>query len=744
MKRDTFTMPLDFPGELIIDNFAGGGGTSEGLEQAFGRPVDIAINHDPEALAMHALNHPKTQHLCESVWTVNPVKVTRNQPVGLVWLSPDCKHFSKAKGGTPVAKHIRGLAWVGMRWVALTKPRALMLENVEEFQDWGPLILNDKGDWMPDPAKKGKTFDSFVAQLRGHGYDVDWRELRACNHGVPTIRKRLFLVARRDGLPITWPETDHGEASSIAVLAGKLLPFRTAAECIDFHLPANSIFDRKKELAENTQRRVAKGLWRHVLTSPKPFIVGVGGRMGQSPARGVDQPAQTITAKADSCLATPLLAPFLGDQSRPAEGKTAGADEPLRTQCAQVKGGHFTLVAPSLAPLRGTSDGHMGGHSLEQPLSTVSAGGTHHALTAAHITKFRTGSSGASMDEPMPTVTANSFIKRPGGSAPIGVVGANLITIGYGEKEGQPPRAQDIEKPLGTVVAANKHAVVAAHLVDMGHGEGKDGTKRFSHGVRDLDKPLNTVTASGATSAVAAVHLTHLTHHGDRPGRTPDEPLPTVTGAHRGEQALVAAHLEQANGGFYEGDGRSLHSPMSTVTSAGSNQQLVTAYCVKYYSSGGQWQGLAEPMHTLPTKGRMGLVQTIQVPADCLAPEHQVRARACAALLHKYLPEHFPEPADLVLVGDWVLVDITLRMLRPRELFRAQGFGEHYIIDEIPDPAILFKDGVQSGDPLLVPRIPLTATAQVRMCGNSVNPGLARALALSNFAHERLIYSRAA
>ncbi len=280
MKRDHLTLPLDFPGELLIDNFAGGGGTSEGLEQAFGRPVDIAINHDPEALAMHALNHPKTLHLCESVWDVHPVKVTRNQPVGLVWLSPDCKHFSKAKGGTPVEKNIRGLAWVGMRWAALTKPRVMMLENVEEFQDWGPLMQDVEGHWFPDPAKRGRTFDSFVRQLRAHGYQVDWKELRACDQGAPTIRKRLFLQARRDGIPITWPEAEYAEPTSRAVLSGKLWPFRTAAECIDFTLPAASIFDRKKDLAENTQRRVAKGLWRHVLTSPKPFIVGVGGRMG--------------------------------------------------------------------------------------------------------------------------------------------------------------------------------------------------------------------------------------------------------------------------------------------------------------------------------------------------------------------------------------------------------------------------------------------------------------------------------
>ncbi|MBB3193967.1 DNA cytosine methyltransferase [Roseateles terrae] len=672
MKRDAFTMPLDLGRELIIDNFAGGGGTSTGLEQAFGRPVDIAINHDPEALAMHAINHPHTLHLCESVWDVNPVKVTKNQPVALVWLSPDCKHFSKAKGGTPVAKHIRGLAWVGMRWVALTKPRVLMLENVEEFQDWGPLIIEADGTARPDPAKKGKTFESFVRQLRQHGYAVEWRELRACDDGAPTIRKRLFLVARRDGLPIQFPDHQFGKPTSAEVQAGRRQAWRTAADCIDFSLPALSIFGRKKDLAENTQRRVAKGLWRHVLTSASPFIVGVGGRMGQSPERSIHQPAQTVTSKADSCLATPVLAPFIGDQSRPAEGRTAAANEPLRTACAQVKGGHFTVVAPALAPMRGTSEGHMGGHSVELPLSTISAGGTHHGLAAA-----------------------------------------NLVTVGYGERKGQDARTQDVEQPLGTVVAGGvKQYVSLAHLVDMGHGEGKCGTKRFSHGVRDLQVPLNTVTASGATSA------------------------------------LVAACLEQANGGFYVGDGRAANEPLSTITAAGSNQRLITAYAVKYYSNGGQWQDLDDPMHTIPTKGRMGLVQTMQVPAASLAPEHAERARQCADLLHKYLPEHFAEPAEMVMVHQrgqwWVLVDITLRMLKPRELFNAQGFPADYVIEEIPDPEKLFVDGVQAANPLQVPRIPLTATAQVRMCGNSVSPPQARALVEANFRHEREIYREAA
>lgn len=755
MKRDRFTLTLDIPDELIIDNFAGGGGTSTGLEAAFGRPVDIAINHDPEALAMHAMNHPRTLHLLESVWDVDPIKVTKNQPVALVWLSPDCKHFSKAKGGTPVQKHIRGLAWVAMRWIARCQPRVMMLENVEEFTTWGPLMavdtsyVNDLGErvkkmaWLPDPAKKGKTFESFVRQLRGHGYQVEWRELRACDNGAPTIRKRLFMVARRDGLPIVWPDATHGDPMSPAVLAGKLLPWESAASCINFDLPSQSIFGRKKPLVDNTLRRVAKGLWRHVLTSKKPFFVGAGGPRFAGKPVSVDQPIGTLTTENHRALTQPVLAPFINEHAQSANQRTMPANEPLRTVCAQVKGGHFSVVAPTLHPMRGTSETHLNGDAVTAPLSTVSAGGTHHALSGAH-----------------------------------------LITIGYGERQGQEPRALDIEKPLGTVVAGGvKHAVsqaklvtahiqrdmgksvghdigqplatttaggggksslIAAHLVDMGHGEGKDGTKRFSHGIRSVEAPLNTVTASGGTSAVSAVHLTHLTHHGERSGNDAAEPLRTITGAHRGEQALVAACLEQANGGFYDGDGRAADAPMSTITAAGSNQRLITAYCVKYYSSGGQDQSVAGPMHTLPTKGRMGLVQVIQVPADCIAPDLLERARQCAALLHKYLPEHFPVPADLVLVGDWVLVDITLRMLKAPELFLAQSFPAGYVIHEIPDPKLLFAGGVQAADPLSVPRIPLTATAQVRMCGNSVAPKQAEALVRANFSHELRIPRRIA
>lgn len=622
-------MVLPLANELIIDNFAGGGGTSEGLEVAFGRPVDIAINHDEQALAMHALNHPFTHHLCESVWDVDPIKVTNNQPVALVWLSPDCKHFSKAKGGTPVSKHIRGLAWVGMRWIALTKPRVLMLENVEEFKTWGPVIVGPDGKARPDPARKGKTFESFVRQLRQHGYQVDWKELRACDLGAPTIRKRLFLIARRDGLPIVWPEQSHGQVTSSRVLAGSLNPYRTAAQCINFELPAQSIFGRKKPLAINTQRRVARGIYRHVLNSTNPFIVNnSSGHPGASMA-------QSLCGVA------------------PGTHKDYDAKAHITNSSA---------AAYSVTSLRGTSDAHLIGHSVNQPLATISAQGTHHAL-----------------------------------------IGANLVNMHCETGKNDDPD-QTCDQPT----------LVVANLVDAGHGETcATGAKRWSSGVRSVESPLNTITTSGSPST------------------------------------LSAAYFEQANGGFYEGEGRAANIPMSTITSSGSNQQLVTAYLVKYYSSGGQWQAANEPMHTLPTKARMGLVKTIQVPVHCLNAAQLERAQRCAQLMQTHLPEHFPNDAELVLMefgGErWVLVDITLRMLVARELYRAQSFPEHYIIHEIPDPKILFQNGKQvPGDPRDIARIPLTKTAQVRMCGNSVPPVVAQALVEVNFSHEAQYLAKSA
>ncbi|ENV46208.1 hypothetical protein P255_02959 [Acinetobacter brisouii CIP 110357] len=327
------------PYELIIDNFAGGGGTSTGLEAAFGRPVDIAINHDPKALAMHRANHPDTKHYCESVWDIDPIEVTGNQPVGLVWLSPDCKHFSKAKGGKPVEKKIRGLAWVALRWAAKTRPRVIMLENVEEFKTWGRAAE----DGRPCPKHKGETFRSFVKALRYQGYEVKWRELRACDYGSPTIRKRFFLIARRDGLPIVFPKPTHADPKSSEVKNGKLKPWRTAAECIDWTIPCPSIFERSKPLVDATSRRLANGLVRQVINNPDPFIVDVDSQQ---------------------------VAPVMTEIANASSPRCMSANEPLRTICAQVKGGHHALVT---ALIEKHSDKNVDLKSLDFKAPDVSA-----------------------------------------------------------------------------------------------------------------------------------------------------------------------------------------------------------------------------------------------------------------------------------------------------------------------------------------------------------------------------------
>ena len=694
--------------EIIVDNFAGGGGASTGIEMAIGRSVDIAINHDQNAIDMHATNHPDTLHYCENVFDVDPVVACGGRRPALVWFSPDCSHFSKAKGATPVKKEIRGLAWVSIRWALDTRFRVGTLENVKEFKTWGPLLTMADGTHRPDPARAGETFAAFVAMLTtgispdhpaldeccevlkiatdsedrrrliaGLGYDVEYRELRASKLGTPTIRERFFMVMRCDGRPIAWPTQTHGDRKSLEVRSGKLKPYHTAAEIIDWNIPSKSIFERKKSLADNTLRRVAKGLWRHVLTNAEPFIVSVGGRMGQSPERSVLEPMQTVTSKADSCLAQPVLAPFTAGAGGPGySGKPASVVQPFGTLTTE---NHRAVVAPTLLPLHGTSAAHLVGHSVEQPLSTITAGGGHHALVGAelvtaYIQRDMGNSVGHDANEPLGTVMA-------GGSGKSALVAAHLAHLTHhGDRPGTTPA-----DPLPTVTAAHRgeQALICANLVDMGHGEQcGTGAKRWSDGARSLDTPLNTVTASSVPSA------------------------------------LTSAFFEQANGGFYDGDGHAADAPMSTITSTGSNQRLVTAYVVKYYSCGGQSQGVDEPVHTLTAKARMGLVQVIKVPFDCLSPEHRERARQCGELLHKYLPEHFPEPADMVLMSYhgiwWALVDITLRMLQPTELYGAQGFPSWYVID------MDYKGKKYSKE------------QQVARCGNAVPPQFAEALVRAN------------
>ena len=719
MKRDHLTMGLDLGSELIIDNFAGGGGTSTGLEAAFGRHVDIAINHDPEALAMHAINHPRTKHLCESVWDVDPIVVTGNQPVGLVWLSPDCKHFSKAKGGKPVEKKIRGLAWVTLRWAAKCRPRVIMLENVEEFKTWGPLIQDADGAWKPDPAKRGKTFDSFVRQLEAHGYKVDHRELRASDYDTPTIRKRFFLVARRDGLPILWPEPTNGAPDSIGVRAGKLQPYRTAAECIDWSLECPSIFTRKRPLADATLRRIAKGIMRYVVDAADPFIVGQGGpvyagkpvtarqpfgtlttenhravvvpsivpvtHQGSDRSESIHEPFRTITSaqRGEKALASAYLAPYYSDK-RPADARGTQPDEPVLTITTENRHALVTAflnehanasnqrVMPADAPLRTICAQVKGGHFSMVAASLVGVGG-------------RAGDSrprGA--DEPTATITAK---------------GDTAVATAFLAKHYTGVVGSDLEDPIGTVTSSDHHSLVTAHLTKF--RTGSTGS--------DLAEPVPTITAGPKENPAGAPHaLGIVTAHiqrdmGNSIGHAASAPLGTVTAGGGGKSALVASSLVKLRGtSTAAGAGEPLH----TISAGGQHHAEVRAFLLAYYGTD-QDQAPSSPLATVTSRDRFGLVT-----------------------IHGQ---------------DYEIVDIGLRMLAPHELYRAQGFPAGYVIDEIPDPALLFADGAQiATDPLSLPRIPLTKSAQVRMCGNSVCPPLSEALIRANFTHERQIAGRAA
>jgi len=592
---------LPFQRELYVDLFAGAGGASSGGARVYRAP-DIAINHNPIAIAVHRANHRNTRHYICDIYEVDPLEATGGQPVGILWASPDCRHFSKAKGGAPRSKSVRSLPWVVVRWVFATRPRLFLMENVEEFQAWGP--LDDAG--KPIKAEMGRTFKAFVsclttglaadhpdmgeimeciglwvpmdALVRGLGCNVEWRERRASNAGSPTIRKRLFLIGRTDGRPIVWTKPKRHEKPK----AGQL-PWRTAAECIDFNDLGKSLFGRKRPLVDNTCRRVAKGFWRHTVMAEQPFVIPMN----------------------EQQLAAASLTEFANASTQ----RTFSAVEPLRTQVAQVKGGHFALAAAHLTHL--THHGDRSGYPLTESTRTITgANRGEQAMATATMVTLRKGSTGTSMTKPV-----------------------NALTTGSG-------------------------------------------------------------------------------HH-----------------------AIAACHFEQANGGFYTGDGRAACSPLSTTLGRGTKQRLASAYLVKYYGTGGQWQGMREPMHTLPTKERMALVSIVQVPAAVLPPELMKKARQCARFLHTYLPEHFPEPADLVLLGDYALVDFTLRMLKAPELKLAQGFSPDYILDRG-----LFENQ-RTGE---LEWRAISNTNQIRLIGNSVCPDEAEDLIAANAKDLIDLYQREA
>lgn len=380
--------------EIIVDNFAGGGGASTGIEIAIGRSVDIAINHDPAAIAMHRANHPETEHYCENVWEVDPIKAAAGRPVGLAWFSPDCKHFSKAKGGKPVEKKIRGLAWIVLKWAGRVRPRVIILENVEEFKTWGP-VRNGR----PVKSRKGQTYEQWRAQLESLGYKVESRELRACDYGAPTIRKRFFVIARRDGRPITWPKPTHGDPNSEEVKSGRLKPWRTAGEIIDWSIPCPSIFDRQKPLAENTMRRIARGIQKFVVENPNPFIVRVNySGSNHHYCDSLDEPFKTITSKNGWALVAPFLAQYY-TETAPHETRGQTLDTPIMTIPTANR---YALVTSHLLKLKGQEYGA----SLDKPLHTVTAGGNNFGEVRAFLMKYYGNEeNGQTLNEPLHTVT---------------------------------------------------------------------------------------------------------------------------------------------------------------------------------------------------------------------------------------------------------------------------------------------------------------------------------------------------
>ncbi|WP_145201313.1 DNA cytosine methyltransferase [Sphingobium sp. B2] len=651
---------------LFIDGFAGGGGASTGIAWAIGRDVDHAINHSETAIAIHKANHPGADHHCTDIRIpMLPQMVTKGERVAGAWFSPDCKEFSKAKGGPVKDRSIRALCWEVVAWLKEVRPTVGYLENVEEFEYAAP--LDDEG--FPIKGQEGREFKRFVKAIRALGYKVAHKILRACDYGAPTSRKRLYMIMRCDGLPIVWPKPTHGRPDSSGVKSGKLLPYRTAAECIDWSIPCPSIFGRKKDLADSTMRRIAHGVMRYVVNAAKPFIVGT---------------AFTNTRAA----------------------RVFDPQDPVRTVTTQ--------------PEYGVVD----------------------ALLAPHVTKFYSTGIGSPMDGAMPTVTANGQSTRPAGATPLGRAEAVLVPHIMTNRNAQKPFTA-ADEPTHTITAGGAHQnVVQAALVTYGQHGGHNrpvdephhtvaASKKDTNGVigatligvggrRGQSPPMSMVgpyptTTAKADAAVATAFLSHFYSSNTNGGEgRPDTPAKTIT-ADGQHHAVVTAHIEQANGGprNTRSAGRDARRPLSTATTTGSQQRIVettlveegdlppelmasavkvASFLVKYYATDGeneasQSQPVDRPLDTITTKARFAVV-TVTIDAV-----------------------------------NYIIVDIGLRMLKPRELARAQGFPDSYVLN--PECWYTTEKGNRKFGPLPI-------AMQISAIGNSVCPPVARALVAAN------------
>lgn len=502
-------------GELIVDNFAGGGGASTGIEMATGYSVDIAINHDPEAIKMHKANHPNTKHYCENVWAVDPVKACNGHPVALAWFSPDCKHFSKAKGGKPKDKFIRGLAWVACRWAGLVQPRVIMLENVEEFKTWGPLGRRHH----PIKAKQGETFQKFVQQLTDLGYEVQFRELIAADYGAPTMRKRFFMIARCDGKPIVWPEPTHAPADSEEVKAGLKKPYVGAYTQLDFSLPCPSIFDTSEEikekygiravrpLAQKTMDRIARGFIKFVLNNPKPFIIQCN-HGGERRPNDIREPMPTITGKHGYGIVEPYMVQI--GQTGFAKDRSKDVREPLTTI---VSKNEHCLIEPTLAPYMGTNTTNHPGGNCKDPIHTITTGNQQCLISPTliqyHSETSKDGVRGQTIKDPIMTVDSSNRY---------GLVASFLHKYYDGGYKGA---GETVENPLPTVAAWDHNSVVTANLIQMNnHCDGKD-----------IRQPLPTITAGDGHFGEVRAFL--IKYYGQGTGQDIKDPLDTVTAQDR-------------------------------------------------------------------------------------------------------------------------------------------------------------------------------------------------------------------
>jgi DNA (cytosine-5)-methyltransferase 1 len=651
--------------EIVVDFFCGGGGAGTGLEMGLGRTVNVAKNHSPQAISMHTVNHPGAKHYTTDVFEGDPDTECGGKAVGWFHMSPDCTHHSQAAGGQPRKREIRNLSWIGLKWGGKKRPRVISLENVKQILQWGRLIAKrDKATGrvvkldgtiatpgevvpvgqqflIPDPKQRGKTWRRFVALLEAMGYVVEWKVIKACDFGAPTSRERLFMIARCDGQPIVWPEPTHAKNP-----AKGQQKWKTAADCIDFTDLGKSIFGRKKDLADATLRRVAKGMKKFVIDSAAPFIVPIANWSGET-VQSADEPLRTITSYPKGG-AFSVVSPIIAPATHQGSDRINDPLDPLPTvTCANR--GELTLISPVMVTAA-HGEGKPGGvqrwgdgcKSSADPLGTITASGGH-SIAAAHLVKFQFNDAGKALDEPLPTITSGGNYQRPAGAAH--AMGISTVFMAQMNGGFNTTVAKDIKDPMTTVTnTGSQQQLVAAHLVHM----------RGNCDARDANDPLHTISAGGQHHGLVGAFMERA--FGGSVGQGLDDPAPTITAGGGGKSSLVSLTL-------------------SPEHEAGSLR--VAAFLISYYGTENT-SACDSPAPTITTKDRLAMV-TVMVKGT-----------------------------------PYVIVDICLRMLKPTELYKAQGFPADYIISHGAD-----------GEPF-------TKTQQVHMCGNSVSPPPMAALARAN------------